>query len=68
MLDIGLKKKLYTYTMQSKTPRNEQGQRHGFWKTYWNEYYIIANFVNDEAYGCVEAHSEITLDKRYYAR
>ena len=54
--------------MQSKTPRNEQGQRHGFWKTYWNEYYIIANFVNDEAYGCVEAHSEITLDKRYYAR
>lgn len=54
--------------MQSKTPHNEKGQRHGLWKTYWSEYYIIANFINDEAYGYVEANSEITLDKRYYAR
>lgn len=54
--------------MPDNTSYNEKGQRHGFWKTYWNEYYIIANFVNDEAYGYVEAHSEITLDKRYYVR
>jgi hypothetical protein len=54
--------------MQDKTPRNEQGQRHGLWETRWNEWEVIANFVNDEAYGYVEGHSETTLDKRYYAR
>jgi hypothetical protein len=54
--------------MQDNTPHNEKGQRHGLWKTHWNEWDIIANFVNDAAYGYVEAHSETILDKRYYAR
>jgi hypothetical protein len=54
--------------MQDNTPYNEQRQRHGLWKTHWGNYYIIANFVNDEAYGYVEARSEVNLDKRYYAR
>lgn len=54
--------------MQDNTPYNEQRQRHGLWKTHWANYYIIANFVNDEAYGYVQARSEINLDKRYYAR
>ena len=55
-------------TMLDKEPYNEKGQRHGLWKTHWNEWDIIANFVNDAAYGYVEAHSETILDKRYYAR
>ena len=55
-------------TMQDNTPYNEKGQRHGLWKTHWSEWDIIANFVNDAAYGYVEAHSETILDKRYYAR
>ncbi len=54
--------------MQDNTPRNEKGQRHGYWKESWGDTYVTAFFFNGQPFGYAEARSEISLFRTYYAR
>ena len=54
--------------MQDKTPRNEKGQPHGYWKKSWGDSYCIFNFFNGQPFGYAEYRSEINLFRTYYAR
>lgn len=57
--------------MQNKKPRNEKGQPHGYWETYFlDEPWFNGYYINGVEYGCCECWN---LDKNssikfYFAR
>lgn len=59
--------------MQDKdiTPKNEKGERHGYWERYRTEggkLWYICNYVNGVWYGYFEHHRFPRITKEYNAR
>ena len=58
--------------MQDKTPRNEQGQKHGYWEVYYYNGLLsfTVNFINGNPYGHFESYwidGQLQHNK-YYAK
>jgi hypothetical protein len=57
---------------QDKQPRNEQGQCHGCWETYYGGgSYSKGNYLNNQRIGYWEAgtgNTSFRFYKKYYAR
>jgi hypothetical protein len=71
MLDIGLKKKLYSYTMQDNkiNQRDEQARAQGYWYRTSGEFYYKGNYINNESVGLFEyLFDELGIQTNYYAR
>jgi antitoxin component YwqK of YwqJK toxin-antitoxin module len=51
--------------MQNKTPKNEQGNRHGYWKIYWDNGQLShkGSYINGTRFGC---HEDYYYDGRLY--
>lgn len=53
--------------MQSKKPKNENKQAHGYWEVYHKDgtFYFKVYFIENRPYGYCEIEN-YTPDKRYY--
>jgi antitoxin component YwqK of YwqJK toxin-antitoxin module len=62
----------FTMHIKDKRPKNEKGDQHGYWKTYWSNGQLrwARNYVNGERFGLYEFYymdGELS-QKKYYAR
>lgn len=48
-------------------PRNDKGQKHGYWVSYWNDYSIDfrGNWINDIQVGYWEIYSQYNKKSLY---
>lgn len=57
--------------MQNKRPKNEQGNPHGCWESYWQNGQLrwLRNFINGQQFGLYEWYDSdgILIRKQYYA-